>query len=81
MVGIPFPNARDSNVVLKREYNDKRRGVNRLSGGQWYEQQAYRALNQVCCWCCCFAFLRDLEEIFFVLDQYIVELHVALMKI
>lgn len=48
MIGIPFPNARDSSVTLKREYNDARRAGNRLSGSHWYGQQAYRALNQVC---------------------------------
>ncbi|XP_023372406.1 Fanconi anemia group J protein [Otolemur garnettii] len=46
-IGIPFPNVKDLQVELKRKYNDhhsKLRGV--LSGRQWYEIQAYRALNQ-----------------------------------
>nr|XP_033778676.1 Fanconi anemia group J protein isoform X3 [Geotrypetes seraphini] len=46
-IGIPFPNVKDLQVELKRKYNDqhtKIRGL--LSGSQWYEIQAYRALNQ-----------------------------------
>ncbi|CAK8697218.1 unnamed protein product [Clavelina lepadiformis] len=46
-VGIPFPNYKDRQVELKREYNDqnsKSRGL--LSGSEWYEIQAFRALNQ-----------------------------------
>ncbi|XP_037665542.1 LOW QUALITY PROTEIN: Fanconi anemia group J protein [Choloepus didactylus] len=46
-VGIPFPNVKDLQVELKRNYNDqhsKLRGL--LPGRQWYEIQAYRALNQ-----------------------------------
>ncbi|XP_041436852.1 BRCA1 interacting helicase 1 L homeolog isoform X2 [Xenopus laevis] len=46
-VGIPFPNIKDLQVELKRKYNDqhaKNRGL--LPGSQWYEIQAYRALNQ-----------------------------------
>lgn len=46
-IGIPFPNVKDLQVELKREYNDhhsKLRGL--LPGRQWYEIQAYRALNQ-----------------------------------
>ncbi|KAG9492732.1 hypothetical protein GDO78_000954, partial [Eleutherodactylus coqui] len=46
-VGIPFPNIKDLQVELKRKYNDqhsKTRGL--LPGSQWYEIQAYRALNQ-----------------------------------
>uniref|UniRef100_A0A7M4EXB3 DNA 5'-3' helicase n=1 Tax=Crocodylus porosus TaxID=8502 RepID=A0A7M4EXB3_CROPO len=46
-IGIPFPNVKDLQVELKRKYNDqhsKLRGL--LPGSQWYEIQAYRALNQ-----------------------------------
>ncbi|XP_065429265.1 Fanconi anemia group J protein isoform X9 [Chrysemys picta bellii] len=46
-IGIPFPNVKDLQVELKRKYNDqhsKTRGL--LPGSQWYEIQAYRALNQ-----------------------------------
>jgi len=46
-VGIPYPNFKDTQVVLKRKYNDmadKSRGL--LSGHDWYEIQAFRALNQ-----------------------------------
>ncbi|XP_037124283.1 Fanconi anemia group J protein isoform X10 [Syngnathus acus] len=46
-IGIPFPNIKNLQVELKMKYNDqhsKSRGL--LSGHQWYEIQAYRALNQ-----------------------------------
>ncbi|XP_063613872.1 Fanconi anemia group J protein homolog, partial [Penaeus indicus] len=46
-VGIPFPNVKDIQVDLKRQYNNthcRTRGL--LSGGDWYEIQAYRAVNQ-----------------------------------
>lgn len=46
-VGIPYPAFKDPKIVLKREFNDKH-GLNKrlLSGQQWYESQAFRALNQ-----------------------------------
>ncbi|XP_055513678.1 Fanconi anemia group J protein isoform X2 [Leucoraja erinacea] len=46
-IGIPFPNVKDLQVELKRKYNDQHsrtRGL--LPGSQWYEIQAFRALNQ-----------------------------------
>ncbi|XP_067866827.1 Fanconi anemia group J protein isoform X3 [Heterodontus francisci] len=46
-IGIPFPNVKDLQVELKRKYNDqysRTRGL--LPGSQWYEIQAFRALNQ-----------------------------------
>ena len=52
VVGIPYPNLVDSKVNAKKEYNDCRaRSVegsvkNLLTGDRWYEQQAFRALNQ-----------------------------------
>ena len=47
-VGIPFPNFKDTQVELKREYNDKKSQTSQLlNGSQWYEIQAFRALNQV----------------------------------
>jgi Fanconi anemia group J protein len=47
-LGIPFPNFKDKQVELKRAYNDQRRmrAPNTLTGSQWYDTQAYRALNQ-----------------------------------
>ncbi|XP_071448454.1 Fanconi anemia group J protein homolog [Hetaerina americana] len=46
-VGIPYPNFKDTQVELKRQYNNAHSG-NRglLSGSDWYEIQAFRALNQ-----------------------------------
>lgn len=46
-IGIPFPYIKDLQVELKMKYNDqhsKSRGL--LTGRDWYEIQAYRALNQ-----------------------------------
>lgn len=63
MVGIPFPNVKDTKVGLKKEYNNAAQsgqqysrtaagagdaGSKLLPGSQWYSQQAFRALNQVC---------------------------------
>ena len=47
-VGIPFPSVKDTLVDLKKKYNDQRRSVkpNILPGREWYEIQAFRALNQ-----------------------------------
>ncbi|WOL05316.1 hypothetical protein Cni_G14044 [Canna indica] len=47
IVGIPFPNINDIQVVLKKKYNDTyRSSKNLLSGSEWYCHQAFRALNQ-----------------------------------
>lgn len=49
-VGIPYPHAKDPQVMLKKEYNDIQArttgaaGV--VSGAAWYGLQAFRALNQ-----------------------------------
>ncbi|KFW61251.1 Fanconi anemia group J protein [Pygoscelis adeliae] len=46
-IGIPFPNVKDLQVELKRKYNDQYKNTRGLlPGSQWYEIQAYRALNQ-----------------------------------
>ncbi|KRY77245.1 Fanconi anemia group J -like protein [Trichinella pseudospiralis] len=53
-VGIPFPNLKDIQVQLKKQYNNARLknavelGVQHslISGDEWLEVQAYRALNQ-----------------------------------
>jgi len=51
-IGVPFPQARDPMVIAKRLWNDSQRvqgaggAVGTLSGEQWYELQAYRAVNQ-----------------------------------
>ncbi|KAI8089536.1 helicase C-terminal domain-containing protein [Halteromyces radiatus] len=46
--GIPFPMWQDTKVQLKRSYNDSRRNRQDtvLSGDEWYNIQAYRAINQ-----------------------------------
>lgn len=50
LVGIPFPYKNDVVVTQKRKWNDRSRlEGNRKelqNGAQWYEMQAYRALNQ-----------------------------------
>ncbi|CAG0896403.1 unnamed protein product [Darwinula stevensoni] len=48
-VGIPFMNVKDMVVGLKKEYNNRHQGDGKrklLTGNQWYEIQAFRALNQ-----------------------------------
>ncbi|XP_074641917.1 Fanconi anemia group J protein homolog [Tubulanus polymorphus] len=45
-IGIPFPNVKDIQVNLKKEYNNRNQYRGLLSGNEWYEIQAYRALNQ-----------------------------------
>ena len=49
-VGIPLPNAFDRSVLMKKKYNDEQRRVNGrtdlLPGGEWYSQQAFRAISQ-----------------------------------
>ena len=46
-VGIPFPNVKDIQVELKRKYNNENISRGLLNGTEWYEMQAFRALNQV----------------------------------
>jgi Fanconi anemia group J protein len=48
-VGIPYPAYKDQKVIQKREFNDQRNAATKgsvLNGMQWYETQAFRALNQ-----------------------------------
>jgi len=46
-VGIPYPSIKDVQVDLKRKYNNTLcRQKNLLNGDEWYEIQAYRAINQ-----------------------------------
>ena len=47
-VGIPFPAVKDTLVDLKKKYNDRRKQEKPeiLAGRDWYEIQAFRALNQ-----------------------------------
>ncbi|KAI8356641.1 helicase C-terminal domain-containing protein [Blakeslea trispora] len=47
-LGIPYPGVKDLEVKLKRDYNNRRRGVRKdlLTGQEWYTAQAYRAINQ-----------------------------------
>jgi Fanconi anemia group J protein len=46
-IGIPYPNVKDIQVDLKRKYNNLLTGKkNLLNGDEWYEIQAYRAVNQ-----------------------------------
>eukprot|EP00466_Bigelowiella_natans_P014652 jgi/Bigna1/67409/fgenesh1_pg.3_\ len=49
IVGIPYPNLKDQQIVAKRAYNDRVRREtpgSKISGGRWYELQAFRAVNQ-----------------------------------
>ncbi|TPX34559.1 hypothetical protein SmJEL517_g02790 [Synchytrium microbalum] len=46
-IGIPYPNTKDIKIQQKRLYNDQKSKVkNLLTGGEWYEIQAWRAVNQ-----------------------------------
>lgn len=46
MIGIPFPNFFDLQVDLKKKFNDESKSLGLLPSSVWYNQQAYRALNQ-----------------------------------
>ncbi|EGW11083.1 Regulator of telomere elongation helicase 1 [Cricetulus griseus] len=51
VTGLPYPPRMDPRVVLKMQFLDELRGRNRaggqcLSGQEWYQQQASRAVNQ-----------------------------------
>jgi Fanconi anemia group J protein len=47
-IGIPYPSFKDPKVEGKRAYNDHQVAASKqcLKGSQWYEVQAFRALNQ-----------------------------------
>jgi len=47
-LGIPYPNLKDEEVVFKRDYNNEqnKRISQVMNGSDWYDSQAYRALNQ-----------------------------------
>ena len=46
-IGIPYPSIMDTEVDLKRKYNNALCAEkNLLNGDEWYEIQAYRAINQ-----------------------------------
>ncbi|CAN7025921.1 unnamed protein product [Brassica oleracea var. botrytis] len=69
IVGIPFPNLHDVLVGLKRSYNDTYKSSrNLLGGGEWYCQQAYRALNQAAGVCIRHRF--DYGAIIFLDERY-----------
>jgi regulator of telomere elongation helicase 1 len=48
VVGIPYPNLTDPKIILRRNYLDQKKRLNwkSLSGQEWYNQQATRAVNQ-----------------------------------
>ena len=51
VVGIPYPQITDPRVILKKEYLDNYKVIDRnsglsLTGQAWYMQQATRAVNQ-----------------------------------
>ena len=47
-VSIPYPNTRSPQVQLMREYMDQRHSIDPSvqTGSSWYNEQAFRALNQ-----------------------------------
>jgi Fanconi anemia group J protein len=47
IVGIPYPSVADQQVLQKRSFNDLNAQThNIVKGSDWYEIQAYRAVNQ-----------------------------------
>jgi Fanconi anemia group J protein len=47
VIGVPYPNAKDPQVMLKKAYNTSRsRESAMLNGDRWYSLQAFRAINQ-----------------------------------
>ena len=51
VVGIPYPQVTDPKIILKRDYLDNLKSLEKdslesLSGSKWYNQQATRAVNQ-----------------------------------
>lgn len=48
IAGLPYPPFKDPKVILKRQYMDeqRRRDPHFLTGNDWYNQQASRAVNQ-----------------------------------
>jgi Rad3-related DNA helicase len=43
MVGIPYPQMNDPNVIMKKHYLDSKKPN---SGSHWYNQEASRSVNQ-----------------------------------
>eukprot|EP01119_Soliformovum_irregulare_P015129 TRINITY_DN4215_c0_g1_i2.p1 TRINITY_DN4215_c0_g1~~TRINITY_DN4215_c0_g1_i2.p1 ORF type:complete len:1028 (-),score=324.22 TRINITY_DN4215_c0_g1_i2:562-3225(-) len=48
IVGIPFPNIKDPQMLMKRNYNSfmSKKDATIMDGKVWYELQAWRAINQ-----------------------------------
>ena len=48
ITGMPYPPFKDPKVMLKREHCDQqvRNKTTTLGGGDWYNQQSARAVNQ-----------------------------------
>ena len=48
VLGIPYPNMKDSKVKLKKAFNSHPRNRQRglVPGDEWYSLQAFRAMNQ-----------------------------------
>ncbi|XP_021950240.1 Fanconi anemia group J protein homolog [Folsomia candida] len=68
-IGIPFPNFHDMQVKLKRDYNQANVSRGLLPGGEWYDIQAFRALNQALGRC--IRHRQDWGAILLVDDRYI----------
>ena len=46
VTGLPYPPKMDAKVELKMQFLNDKLGTGKLSGNQWYSQQASRAVNQ-----------------------------------
>ncbi|XP_058098589.1 uncharacterized protein LOC131243331 isoform X2 [Magnolia sinica] len=79
IVGIPFPNKSDIQVVLKKRYNDTyKSSKNLLSGSEWYCHQAFRALNQAAGRCIRHRF--DYGAIILIDERYKEERNIAFIS-
>lgn len=46
ITGIPYPSVYDPKVNLKKKFLDAQKGPKTLSGADWYNLEAFRAINQ-----------------------------------
>jgi len=71
VIGIPYPHLKDLNVSLKKQYNDEKKKTvsSCISGNEWYELQAYRAVNQAMGRC--IRHIRDFGAIILVDERFL----------
>jgi Fanconi anemia group J protein len=69
-IGIPFAPCKSDGIVAKQAYNNKKKIQNQryLSGSDWYNAQAFRALNQA--FGRCVRHVEDWGSIFIVESRF-----------